>query len=334
MPTRRACLLGAVAAAGTLSHAGRVVAQVQKIDNRPTVGVLWHAGSQEEEGKYFVALTEGFRSAGYVDGRNIILEHRYPNEQLERFESCAQELVQLKPDVLVGVTRPAAVALQRTGTSIPIVFLIVPDPVGARLVQSLARPGANITGYSNVSADLHAKRIQLFKEAIPGLRRVALLINPADKVGADQTLADMKSAGASLGMTFDVSATGSPADFESVFSKIERARIDGVITALDPLFFAGRKKLAELAVAHRLPSMHANGDAVEAGFLISYGTNHEAVFRRTPLYVDKLLKGARPQDLPVEQPTKFEVAINMKTARAIGVQFPQSVLIQAEKVFE
>ncbi|HET7237427.1 MAG TPA: ABC transporter substrate binding protein [Terrimicrobiaceae bacterium] len=162
------------------------------------MGVLWHAGSQEEEGKYFVALIEGFRSVGFVDGQNIQLEHRYPNEQYERFQAYAKELVQLRPDVLIGVTRPAAFALQRTGTSIPIVFLIVPDPVAAKLVQSLARPGANITGFSNVSTDLNAKRLQLFKEAVPKLARIALLINPVDKGVAERTIADMQFAGSSL----------------------------------------------------------------------------------------------------------------------------------------
>jgi putative ABC transport system substrate-binding protein len=296
--------------------------------------VLWHAGSQEEEGKYFLALIEGFRNAGYIDQQNIALAHRYPNEQYELFQSFAVELVARAPDVLIAVSQPAALALQRTGTRIPIVFLIVPDPVSAKLVDSLARPGHNITGFANVSTDLNAKRLQLFKEAVPGLSRVALLVNRSDRGISDKTVADMQAAGAALRLDLQPFDARAAADFDATFQRMARAGMQGLITAIDPVFFNGRHKLAELAIAHRLPSIHVNGDAVEAGFLMSYGTNHEAILKRAPLYVDRLLKGTRPQDLPVEQPTVFEVSVNLKTARAIGLKLPHSVLLQAQRVVQ
>jgi putative ABC transport system substrate-binding protein len=300
----------------------------------PVVGLLWHAGSQEEEGKYFKALVDGLASLGYVDGRTIKLEHRYPNEQYDRFESYARELVQLRPDVLVGVTPPAALALQRTGTSISLIFLIVPDPVAAKLVQSLSRPGGNITGFSNVSTDLNAKRLQLFKDTVPDSKRIALLINPSNKVVTEKTIADMKAAASALKLEIELVEARDQSEFETAYRVIGRRPIDGLITAIDPLFFSGRARLAELAIQHRLPTMHVNGDAVESGFLMSYGTNHEAIFRRTPFYIDKILRGTSPEALPVEQPTMFELSVNLKTARAIGVRIPQTVMLQASRVFE
>ena len=300
----------------------------------PLIGVLWHAGSQAEEGKYFEALVDGFRRIGYVDGQNILLEHRYPNEQYELFQSFAVDLVSRAPDVLVAVSQPAALALQRTGTRIPIVFLIVPDPVAAKLVDTLARPGNNITGFANVATDLSAKRLQLFKEAIPGLSRVALLVNRDDRGISDRTVADMQAAGAALKVDIQPFDARAASEFGATFQRVSRAGMQGLVTAIDPIFFNGRHELAELAIAHRLPSIHVNGDAVEAGFLMSYGTNHEAIFKRAPHYVDRLLKGARPQDLPVELPTVFEVSVNLKTARAIGLQLPYSVLLRAQRVVQ
>jgi len=295
------------------------------------VGVLWHAGSIEEEGKYHVALRQGFRDLGYVEGKNIVFEERFPNEDSEKFRSQAFELASLDLNVLVGITLPAALALQHTGTKIPIVFVLVPDPVAAKLVPSLAQPGGSITGFSNVASDLNAKRLQLFKEAVGGISRVALLVNPRD-VSTTRTIEDLKSAGDKLNIAVHPVEVRGFSDFDSAFSTIARSDTHGVVTAIDPLFYAGRKQLAELAIAHRLPTAHSNGDAVEAGFLMSYGTNHEAIFRRAPTYVDKILKGARPANLPVEQPTEFGISVNLNTAKALGITIPQSVLLRATRV--
>lgn len=334
---RRALLAAGACAAGLGAVSLSLRAQPVARARLPTVGVLWHAGSQVEEGRYFAArlaaLLEGFRTAGYVEGQNIQFEHRYPNK-LEHFEAYAAELVARKPEVLIAVTLAPAQALQRTGTTIPIVFLIVPDAVAGGLVQSLAHPGGNITGLSNVSTELSAKRLQMFKEAIPSLARVALLTDPGDRGVSERAVSEMRAVAAGLRLEIQLFEARTAADFEAAFQRIGRARIEGLVTAPGPLFFVGRRRLAELAMEYRLPSIHVNGDAVDAGFLMSYGTDHEALFRRTPAYVDKLLRGARPQDLPVEQPTTFELCVNLKTARALGLKLPQSILLQAQRVIE
>jgi putative ABC transport system substrate-binding protein len=298
----------------------------------PVVGVLWHAGSAAEEGKYFVALEEGFRELGYDDGQNIRIEHRFPNEQRELFARYSEELARLNADVLVGVTSQAALALKGTGTQTPIVFLIVPDPVRADLVQSLAHPGGRITGYSNIATDLNAKRLELFKETVPDLKKVAVLVNPGAREIASQTISDLQAAGRALNVTVvSVEASG-PVEFDRAFREIDALRVDGIVTAIDPLFFAGRARLAQMALARKLPSIHVNGDAVDAGFLMSFGTNHEAIFRRAPSYVHKILRGASPADLPVEQPTTFEICLNRRTAAAIGLRIPESVLLRAARL--
>jgi len=333
MRRRRWILSSALEAALAVAASGGF-AQSSRRARIPTVGVLWHAGSREEEGKYFDALLEGFRDLGYVDGQNIALEHRYPNEQYERFDYFATDLVERKPDLLIGVTQRAAMALQRTGTSIPIVFLIVPDPVAARLVNSLASPGGNITGLSSISTDLSAKRLQMFKQAIPGLARLGLMVNPRDKLISARTLSEMQAAGAELKLDIVPVEAQEASDMETAIERASRTRIDGLVAAQDPVFFAARHQIAQLALAHRLPSNCFNSDMVAAGFLMSYGVNSPAMFRRTPLFVDRILKGAKPQDIPVEQPTLFEATVNLRTARALGLKLSQSVLLQAQRLFE
>ena len=333
MRRRRWILSSALEAALAVAASGGF-AQSSRRARIPTVGVLWHAGSREEEGKYFDALLEGFRDLGYVDGQNIALEHRYPNEQYERFDYFATDLVERKPDLLIGVTQRAAMALQRTGTSIPIVFLIVPDPVAARLVNSLASPGGNITGLSSISTDLSAKRLQMFKQAIPGLARLGLMVNPRDKLISARTLSEMQAAGAELKLDIVPVEAQEASDMETAIEHASRTRIDGLVVAQDPVFFAARHQIAQLALAHRLPSNCFNSDMVAAGFLMSYGVNSPAMFRRTPLFVDRILKGAKPQDIPVEQPTLFEATVNLRTARALGLKLPQSVLLQAQHLFD
>ena len=333
MRRRRWILSSALEAALAVAASGGF-AQSSRRARIPTVGVLWHAGSREEEGKYFDALLEGFRDLGYVDGQNIALEHRYPNEQYERFDYFATDLVERKPDLLIGVTQRAAMALQRTGTSIPIVFLIVPDPVAARLVNSLASPGGNITGLSSISTDLSAKRLQMFKQAIPSLARLGLMVNPRDKLISARTLSEMQAAGAELKLDIVPVEAQEASDMETAIERASRTRIDGLVAAQDPVFFAARHQIAQLALAHRLPSNCFNSDMVAAGFLMSYGVNSPAMFRRTPLFVDRILKGAKPQDIPVEQPTLFEATVNLRTARALGLKLSQSVLLQAQHLFD
>jgi putative tryptophan/tyrosine transport system substrate-binding protein len=300
----------------------------------PVIGQLWHAGSAEEEGKYFVAVIEGFRQLGYVEGHNIAFECRFPAEQYERYNSFAAELVALRVDVLMAVTGPAASAAKRATTTIPIVFVLVPDPVESKLVDSLARPGGNITGFSNIATDLSAKRLQIFKQTIPNLSRAALLVNSNDPNVARRTIDDILSAAAILNLTVEPIRVRAADDLKTAFSAIANAQLQGVVLPFDGMLYNARKQIAELAVAHRLPTIHVTRGAVESGMLMSYGANHEEIFRRSPIYVDKILRGAKLGDLPVEQPTRLELVVNLTTAKALGLTIPPSVLTLADEVVE
>jgi putative ABC transport system substrate-binding protein len=330
MLARRACMVALGATSLGVGAPARAESDVSRL---PRVGILWHAGSQEKAGRYFIALARGFRDLGYVDGKNIRFEHRYPNEESSAFKTSAEELVLLRPEVLVSVSPPAAYALQRTGTAIPIVFLAGgADPVGAKLVQSLAHPGSNITGLtSGMGFEMDGKRLQLFKEAVPGLSRVALLTNP-NSLSHKRAIEINLAAGASLNVHVLPVEVRQVSDYEGAFDQIARAHVGGVVAGWDVLFFASRQQLARLAIAQRLPSSHYAIDAVESGFLMSYGASLEEIVRRGAAYVDKILRGAQPANLPVELPAKFELCFNLKTARAIGLTIPQSVVLQADSV--
>ena len=306
----------------------------QPVGKLPRVGVLWHAGSAEEEAIYLGSLLEGLKLLGYVDGKTIVLEHRFPNEIPERFVSLAAELAALKPDVLVAVTRPAAIAAQRATTTIPIVFIVVPDPVGTKLVNSLARPGGNVTGLTHIAVELSGKRLAFFKEAFPRSSRVALLLNGNDVPGMQRYIDEFQTAAVALSVSVRPVDVRSLGDFEAAFDTIVAERLDGVILPADGLFYQGRVRLAQLALQRRLPLVVYSRETLEAGALLSYGTDQRAIFRRAAAYVDKIIKGERPADLPVEQPTKFETLINLKTARALGLAIPEIALVRADEVIE
>jgi putative ABC transport system substrate-binding protein len=327
MLQRRLFLSGALAVASHLAHA-------QDGRKLPKIGVLWHAKDAAEEGKFYTALVDSLRMLGYEHGKTAIVEHRFPAEEPERFEHYARELVAQPVDVLVAVTFQAAAAAQRATGSIPIVFVVVPDPVAAGLVQSLSAPGGNVTGFSNIATDLTARRLQLFKEVVGDLARIALLVNPVDVVGTRRTIEDMDAAGARLGIAVQPFEVRSRQETAPVLQRIAGAGFGGFGVAQNPVFFNDRKHIADIAIDLRLPSMHVNSDPVEAGFLMSYGANHEAIFRRAPVYVERILKGAKPGTLPVEQPTRFELALNLKTAKAIGVTIPPALLAQADVLVE
>src|SRR5215510_5068510 len=260
----------------------------QSTRKTPRVGVLWHAGSAEEEAIYLGAFSEGLKALGYVDGKTIALEHRFPNETPERFVSLAAELAALKPDVLVAVTRPAAVAVQRATTT---VFIVVPDPVGMKLVNSLARPGGNITGLTNIAVELSAKRFAYFKEAFPSASRVALLVNANDPQGMRRYIDESQVAAVALGITIQPVEVRSLGDFEAAFDQIVADRLDGVVVPADGLFYQGRGRLAESALQRRLPLVVYSRETLEAGALMSYGADQRTIFRRAGVYVDKILKG-------------------------------------------
>ncbi len=244
-------------------------------------------------------------------------------------------MVAAKVDVLVAITPEAALAAQHATATIPVVFAVVGNPVGAKLVDSLARPGRNITGLSNVSIDLTGKRLELFKDAIPTLLHVILLVNPNAyriQAGIDQ-VERHRSAAAALGLMVQEIATPDPNSIESEFSVIAD-RTSGLVIVPDSMLFNERKHIAELALAHRLPSMAFNAEMVEAGLLMSYGASFLVQFRQVAVYVDKILKGAKPADLPVEQPVQFELIINSKTAKALHLDIAPSLLARADEVIE
>jgi putative ABC transport system substrate-binding protein len=298
------------------------------------IGVLWHAASAEEEAVYLGALREGLAELGYVEGRNIVLENRFPAEQWERFISLAAELAQLKPDLLVAVSRPAAMAAQRATATIPIVFSVVPDPVGDKLVQSLARPGNNITGLSNMALDLSAKRIELLKDMVPGLSRVALFVNAGDPQGARRYLEESQAAAAPLGIAIEPVEVRGLGQIPHAFSRIDQLKVNGLVGTADSLFTVERHNIIQMALERRLPIMMHSRETAQAGALMSYAPSYVLMLRRTAIYIDKILKGTKPADLPVEQPTKFELVINFKTAKALDLTVPPTLLARADEVIE
>ena len=307
-----------------------LAARAQQPKKIARIGVLWHAGNAEEEAVFLRPLVEGIAKLGYVEGQNVIFEHRFPAEQPERFKAMAAELAQLDLDVLVTSAPAASYAAKAATSTIPIVFIVVPDPVEGGLVDSLARPGANITGYAVV--DVSPKRLQLFKETFPALSRVALLINPDNRTTAQRFIDQVQAAGGPLGLVVQPVEVRGPQSFERAFSQIPEDGKTGVISVFDAMFFNERRQMAEVAVAHRLPVMAPADVYVKAGLLMSYGPNLVDLYRRAGVYVDRILKGAKPSDLPVEQPIKYDFTINLKTARALGLEIPPTLLARAEVI--
>ena len=279
-------------------------------------------------------LQEGLRGLGYVEGQNIILEYRFADEKADLLPDQAAELIRLKVDVIVtGFGTVPALAAKKATNTIPIVFSVVADPVRSGIVSSLARPGGNITGPSTVPAGLVSKRLEILKEIAPKLSRVIVLLNPATPASI-QGLAELKLAAEKLGIQLQLLEVRAPPDFESVSAAASPMRADALIVLSDPLTIAHRAQIADFAAKSRLPAMYGIRDFVEAGGLISYGANYDESFRRAASYVDRILKGAKPADLPVEQPTNLELALNLKTAKALGLTIPQSILVRADRVIE
>jgi putative tryptophan/tyrosine transport system substrate-binding protein len=316
-------LISSAIVAPRLAHA-----QASKV---PTIGVLWHAGSADEEGDYYTGLLEGFRRLGYVDGRTIQFEHRFPNEKAELFRSMAAELVALKIDVLVTVgTQTAPYARDATDT-IPVVFVFVPDPVGSGFVESLGRPGRNMTGLSHFGTDIVLKRLQFLAEMVPDLRRVALLVNPDTEV-APLYKRVTETAAADLGLenhTFEARSAG---ELERALDAMTQAGMQAVTINGEGLAYQHRTNIAKMAVDRRLPLGVWSRETFKAGALMSYGTDQVAMCRRAPAFVDKILKGAKPGDLPVEQPTKLDFLINLSVARTLGLTVPPTLLALTDEV--
>jgi putative ABC transport system substrate-binding protein len=299
------------------------------------IGALSGQGTTPGRGSFVEAFLEGMRALGYVEGQHFVLEYRGVEGQHERLPALAAELVQLQPEVIVAQGTPAALAAKDATTTIPIVMVGVGDPVGSGLVASLARPGGNITGLSNLSTELVRKQLEFLKDVHPTVSRVAVLWNPANPASHLMVRAADVAAQA-LGVQLHlVEARGrGPDAFDSAFAAMTSAHAGALLVLADNIFFEHRRRLAELAAMSHLPTMHQDGRMVEAGGLISYAASVPDVWRHGATYVDKLLKGAKPADLPVEQPTRFELVINLKTAQALGITMPPSLLLLADEVIQ
>jgi putative tryptophan/tyrosine transport system substrate-binding protein len=274
----------------------------------------------------------GMRELGYVEGTSYALVALYAGDKPETLQSLAAELVGRKPDVIVGEAFQAAQALQRTTKTIPIVF-ISGDPVTSGFVQSLAHPGGNLTGVANLSLELYPKRVEVLRAAIPNIRRMAVLIGPT--VRPKVMVKTLKEAANTQGIeAAPISFVNRAEDLGSAFASASRAKANAILITANPFFNAHRDRVVALAAQHRLPALYEFRDFVEAGGLICYGADNRDVYHRAATYVDRILKGAKPADLPVEQPTKFELMINLKTAKALGLKIPQSLLLRADQVIE
>ena len=295
------------------------------------IGALSGLGPTPGRDPFVEAFLEGMRAHGYVEGQHFVMEYRGTAGQHERLPALAAELVQLKPEVIVTQGTPSALAAKDTTTTIPIVMVGVGDPVESGLVASLARPGGNITGLSVVVPELVGKQLEFLKDVLPTVSQVAVLWNPTNPAHVIQIrVADV--AAQRLGIQLHRMEVHSPEAFDSAFAAMTSAHAGALLVLVDNIFFEHRSRLAALAAMSHLPTMHQNRELVEAGGLISYAASPPDGWRRGATYVDKILKGAKPADLPVEQPTKFELVLNLKTAQALGITMPPSLLILADEV--
>jgi putative tryptophan/tyrosine transport system substrate-binding protein len=308
-------------------------ADAQQPARIPRIGYVSGTGNSSNPGPYVEALRKGLRDLGYVEGKNFVIEYRGAEGKGEPIPSLVNELVQLKVDVLVVPPMLSAIRAAKQATkTIPIVMVIQADPVATGIIESLARPGGNITGLATLSRELSGKRLELIKEVVPRMSRVAIL-READSEGAAMGLKEYEAAALSLKIPIQsLEVRGPNPDLEGAFQSAVKGRASALMTITTGILFRRQKQIADLASRSRLPSMFEGSTWVESGGLMSYSTDDVAVYRRAAVYVDKILKGAKPADIPVEQPTKFEFVINMKTAKQIGLNISQSVLFRADKV--
>ena len=317
-------LLSASLGTATAQPAGKV----------PRVGYLtpW-SDSDPGRQRGLEAFRQGLRELGYVDGQNIVIESRSAEGKNDRLPALAADLVRSKVDIIVAASGAATRAVQQTTRTIPIVMSLVNDPVGSGLVASLARPGGNVTGLTIMAPDLVAKRLELLKEVVPKVSRVALLRNPDNPADAAM-LREMEAAARALGVRLQPLKTRNPQEIEDAFAAMIRERAGAVLFLSDALFYTQRRQIAELAAKGRLPSISGTSDYPDVGGLMAYGPNQPDLERRAATFVDRILKGAKPGDLPVEQPTKFDLVINLRTAKALGLTIPPSLLQRADRIID
>jgi putative tryptophan/tyrosine transport system substrate-binding protein len=312
----------------TLAPLGPVDAQQQaKI---PKIG--WLAVRPASAASMIESFQREFGKLGYVEGKNIVFEYRYAEGKLDRLPALADDLVRLKVDVLLTPTTPGTLAAKNATRTIPIVFLDVTDPVGVGLVDSLARPGGNITGLTDIEAVLAGKRLELLKETVPKLSRVAVLWNPSS--GAEQSWKESQLAARELGLQLHSMEVSGADKYEGAFKEAIKARSDALAWMSSPLGSSNQRQTVELPKKYRLPAIYSRRAVVENGGLMSDGPDRDEAFRRAAVFVDKILKGTKPADIPVEQPMKFELVVNLKTANALNLTIPQSLLYRADKVIK
>ena len=285
------------------------------------------------------SLVEAFRQElsklGWIDGKNITIEYRFAEQKNEHLPELAADLVRLKVDLIVATAGPSALAAKKASTSIPIVMASVADPVGTGLVASLAGPGGNVTGFSNLAAELNTKRLEILKDAVPKLVRVGYLWSPGAGITLELQLKELRIAALALTLKLEEIETQLDAQgLESAFQTAKQKQVNAIMTISTRPFFAERKRIVELAGKYRLPAIYPQKAFVDEGGLMSYGVDYDDLFRRAAVYVDKILKGAKPADLPVQQATKFEFVINLKAAKQIGLTIPPDVLARANKVIK
>ena len=312
-----------------------VIAEAQQPKKVPRIGILSSTDPALESTRAEV-IRLALRERGYIEGQNIAIEYRYTEGKRDRTPELAAELVRLKVDIILVTGGPPVIRAVKNATkTIPIVMTGAGgDPIEAGLIESLARPGGNVTGVTNLTGELGSKRLELFKEAVPKVARVAVLYDPATRASVLDVKEVLPVAARALRLTIQPWEIRATDGFEKVFAGLNKERPDGLYVSPGPLTLANRKRIADFALKSRLPSMYVRSEFVDAGGLMSYGADIADSYRRVAYFVDRILKGAKPADLPVEQPTKFELVINLKTAKQIGLTIPQSVLYRADRVIK
>ncbi|HEY6858680.1 MAG TPA: ABC transporter substrate-binding protein [Pseudolabrys sp.] len=319
-------LLGGAAATWSLATHARAQAKI------PRVGFMGNS-SAALEANLVGAFREGLRELGYEEGHNIVIEYRWADGKYERFPALVTELIAAKVDVIVTAGTPAALAVKKATTTVPLVMVAVGDPVGTGLVPSLARPDGNLTGLSSVAPDLEGKRLELLREIVPSVSRVAVFFNSVNPFHV-ASMRQAQAAGKTLGIKVQQHDIRKSEDLDGAFAAIRKERPDALLILADRVFLHNRQRMMDFTQEQRLPNVNAYKELVEAGGLISYGPSYEDMHKRAAIYVNKILKGAKPGNLPIEQPTKFTLVVNLKAAKALDISMPPTVLSRADEVIE
>jgi len=298
----------------------------------PRVGFMGNSTAALEV-NLVASFREGLRELGYEEGRNIAIEYRWADGRYERFAALVAELIAAKVDVIVTAGTPAALAVKKATSTVPLVMVAVGDPVGTGLVPSLARPDGNLTGLSSVAPDLEGKRLELLREIVPSVSRIAVFINSVNPFHAT-SMRQAQSAGKTLGVKVQQYDIRKSEDLDGAFAAIRKERPDALLILADRVFLHNRERIVDFTEEQRLPNVSAYKEVVEAGGLMSYGPSYEDMHKRAAIYVNKILKGAKPGNLPIEQPTKFTLVVNLKAAKALGISMPPAVLSRADDVIE